>query len=59
MIEPMLMRANLQDFAQQVDVIANLCRNGELSSNAAFDMIATRWSMLSARQDDLRGGMRR
>jgi hypothetical protein len=55
MIEPMMMLANVQDFAQQVDLIANLCRNGKLTSETAFEMIALRWSMLNERRDSLLG----
>jgi hypothetical protein len=45
-LEKMLFNANLQEFAQRVNVICNLETNGKISSQQAYQEIKVLWKNL-------------
>lgn len=45
-LEKMLFNANLQEFAQRVNVICNLETNGKISSQQAYQEIKVLWKKL-------------
>lgn len=48
-----LFNANLQEFAQRIGYISNLHTGGKLSSEEAFEQVASLWHMLEVSKANL------